>query len=225
MKQGSLYVFPFPSFLLFASQQFDVLHTVYHLHQVVLIDGHLFEVLPVEVGTLAHEELHPAYVEDTEKEKEQENLQVVHGKHSTEDDDGDSCKQNAQYGLGEEHLYTFMIFNAANQVAGQLAVKEPHGQAHQFDEEVRYQGYIDARTDVQQDAASYDLNQCAAEYQHQLGRQYQLNKVQVTMPDTLVYDGLRQEGESELQYTACQQTYYQLDYHLPVRVYVSQQMP
>ena len=45
------------------------------------------------------------------------------------------------------------------------------------------------------------------------------------MPDTLVYDGLRQEGESELQYTACQQTYYQLDYHLPVRVYVAQQMP
>ncbi len=136
MKQGSLYVFPFPAFLLFAAQQLDVLHTVDELHQIILIDGHLFEVLPVQVGPLAHEELYPAYVEDTEKEKEQENLQVVHGKHSTEDDDGDSCKQNAQHGLGEETLDTFMIFDAANQVAGQLAVEEPHGQAHQLDEEI-----------------------------------------------------------------------------------------
>ena len=225
LEQGSLYVLPFPSFLLFAPQKLDVLHAVYHLHQVVLIDGHLLEVFPVEVGALAHEQFHPADVEDAEEEKEEEYFQVVHGKHCTEDDDGDGGKQDAQHGLGEEHFYAFEVFDAADQVACQLTVEEAHGQAHQLDEKVRYQGYIDACTDVQQDAAADNFDQRAAEHQHELCSQYELDEVEVAVTDALVYDGLREEGEGELQYTACQKAHYQLDYHFTVRMYVAQQMP
>ena len=37
-------------------------HTVDELHQIILIDGHLFKVLPVQVGPLAHEQLYPTHI-------------------------------------------------------------------------------------------------------------------------------------------------------------------
>ena len=78
-----------------------------------------------------------------------------------------------------------MVFNAPDQVSGHLAVKKAHGQAHQFRQEVGNQRNIDAAADVQQDETPDHLDQRTAENQHQLGDQYQLDKIEVTMSDSL----------------------------------------
>lgn len=79
-------MFPIPSVLLFAAQQLDVLHTVDELHQIILIDGHLFKVLPVQVGPLAHEQLYPTHIGCAEQDENEEYFPAVYGQHDTEDD-------------------------------------------------------------------------------------------------------------------------------------------
>ena len=101
-EERSLYVFPFPAFLLFAAQQLDVLHTVDELHQIILIDGHLFKVLPVQVGPLAHEQLYPTHIGCAEQNENEEYFPAVYGQYDTEDDYREGREQNIEHGLGEE---------------------------------------------------------------------------------------------------------------------------
>ena len=224
-EQGSLDIFPFPPLLLLASQQLDVLHAVNQLHQVVLVQRHLLEVLPVQVGPFAHEEPHPAYVEQAEQGEYEEYLPAVDGKHHPEDGHGDGSEEYLQHRLCQETLYLVVVFDSSYQVACQLAVEELHGQAHQLGEEVGDERHVDPRADVQQDAAADYLDEGAAEHQHQLCRQYQPDEVQVPVTYTLVYDGLCQEGEHQLQDASCQQAHHQLHQGFPVGAHVVQQIP
>ena len=69
------------------------------------------------------------------------------------------------------------------------------------------------------------VDEGAAEHQHQLCRQYQPDEVQVPVTYTLVYDGLRKEGEHQLQDASCQQAHHQLHQGFPVGAHVVQQIP
>ena len=113
--------------------------------------------------------------------------------------------KNIEHGLGEETLDAVVVFDAAYQVACQFAVKEPHGQPHQLGEEIRDERHVDARTDVEQYTAPDHLNKCAAEYQHELCDQNELYKIQIPVPYALVYNGLGEKREDQLQQTAGQQ--------------------
>ena len=220
-----MYVFPFPAFLLFAAQQLDVLHTVDELHQIILIDGHLFKVLPVQVGPLAHEQLYPTHIGCAEQNENEEYFPAVYGQHDTEDDYREGREQNIEHGLGEETLDAVVVFDAAYQVACQFAVKEPHGQPHQLGEEIRDERHVDARTDVEQYTAPDHLNKCAAEYQHELCDQNELYKIQIPVPYALVYNGLGEKREDQLQQTAGQQADDELYHRLFVGTYIVKQIP
>ena len=118
-----------------------------------------------------------------------------------------------------------MVFDAAYQVACQFAVKEPHGQPHQLGEEIRDERHVDARTDVEQYTAPDHLNKCAAEYQHELCDQNELYKIQIPVPYALVYNGLGEKREDQLQQTAGQQADDELYHRLFVGTYIVKQIP
>lgn len=97
-----------------------------------------------------------------------------------------------------------MVVHPLQQVAHQLGVEERHGQFQQFDEEVRHQRDIYPHTDVQQYPPTYEVHACPTDGQHQLSDKYQIDEIQVPVLDSYVHNGLRQEGEDELQDTANQ---------------------
>ena len=166
-----MYIFPFPAFLLLAAQQLYILHAVDKLHQIVLIDRHLLEIFSVEVCPFSHEQLHPAYICQTEQNKNQEYFPAVNSQHNTEDDYCKGGEQYVEHRLSKETFYPVMILDTPYQVTGQFTVKEPHGQPHQLGEEIRDERHVDTRTDVEQYATPDYLDKCAAEYQHELGCQ------------------------------------------------------
>ena len=77
-----------------------------------------------------------------------------------------------------------MVVHSLHQVAHQFGVEERHGKFQQFDEEVGYQGDIDAHADMEQYPSADKIHTGAAYGQYELSQQDQVNDSQVLMGNT-----------------------------------------
>ena len=55
---------------------------------------------------------------------------------------------------------------------------------------------------MQQYPSAYELHGAAAEGEHQLGNEYQVDEAEVPVVDAEVHDALREEGEHQLYHAA-----------------------
>ena len=91
-----------------------------------------------------------------------------------------------------------MVVHSLHQVAHQFGVEERHGKFQQFDEEVGYQGDIDAHADMEQYPSADKIHTGAAYGQYELSQQDQVNDSQILMGNTYIYDGLCKKRENKL---------------------------
>ena len=116
-----------------------------------------------------------------------------------------------------------MVGHALSQVTHLLDVEEGHGKPKQFDEEVAYEGEVDAHTDVQQQPAAYEIDDGTAECEHQLAKQYEPHKTDVTVPDSHIHDGLGEKGQSQVYAYACGKSQGYLSEVTPVMQHIAEQ--
>ena len=77
-----------------------------------------------------------------------------------------------------------MVAHALHNIAHHFGVEKGHGQLHQLDQEIRQDGDVDARADVQQDPRADKLHHGAPEKKHELCHQDQVDKVDIPVLDT-----------------------------------------
>ena len=95
-----------------------------------------------------------------------------------------------------------MIFDALQEIAGELRVEKLHGELHQLDKEVREERDVDAGTDVQEDFPADEVDGRATEQQYHLCDERQPDERDVFAAYPCVYERLREEREDELQQAA-----------------------
>ena len=91
-------------------------------------------------------------------------------------------------------LWSFIVASGRPSVC----VEERHGKFQQFDEEVGYQGDIDAHADMEQYPSADKIHTGAAYGQYELSQQDQVNDSQILMGNTYIYDGLCKKRENKL---------------------------
>ena len=120
---------------------------------------------------------------------------VVAEQYTAKHDETEQGKGDVQHLCGKEFLYPVMVVHSLHQVAHQFGVEERHGKFQQFDEEVGYQGDIDAHADMEQYPSADKIHTGAAYGQYELSQQDQVNDSQVLMGNTYIYDGLCKKGK------------------------------
>ena len=215
-EQPCLYAFPFPPLLLLAGTQLYLLHAVHQLHHRALVGALLGKPLVVQFRPFLHEEPDVGDVECAPSHEDKENHAAVHQQHDAEYQDVEGGERHAEAASGQEVLYARVVVDALQDVARHLGVEVAHRELHHLDEEVRNQGDVDACAQMQQYPSAYELHGAAAEGQHQLGNEHQVDKSEILVVDAEVHDALREEGEHQLYHAAQQQPQQQLSHQLLV---------
>ena len=176
-----------------AGTELYLLHAVHQLHYRTLVGTLLGETLVVQFGALLHEEPDVCDVQGASSHENKEYHAAVHQQHNAEDDNIEYGKDDAEAASRQEILYAFVVVDALQDVSCHFAVEVGDGHLHQFDKEVRYEGDVDACAQMQQYPTPYKIYGAAAERQHQLGNQYQIDKTEILVIDTKVYYRLCEE--------------------------------
>ena len=156
----------------------------------------------VQFRPLLHEEPDVSHVEGTSSHEDKEYHGVVQQQHDTENKQVEHGEHYTEAASGQEVLYARVVVDALQYVARHFGVEVAHGELHQLDEEVRNQGDVDACAQMQQYPSAYELHGAAAEGQHQLGDEYQIDESEVPVVDAEIHDALREEGEHQLYHAA-----------------------
>ena len=176
----------------------------------------------VQLRPLLHEQPHVADVQRAAHHEDAEHHRAVEQQHQPEHHDVERREHHAQAAARQEVLYASVVVDALQDVARHLRVEVAHGQAHQLGQEVRYEGDVHPRAQVEQYPAADELHRRAAEGQRQLRHQYQPDEPHVLVVDAEVHHALRQEGQQQLDAAAQQQPQYQLSDELLVRPQVGE---
>ena len=198
-KQVRLHVFPFPATATLAILQLYLLHSVEHLHRLALVPCPLLEISIVQEAAFLQEEEDPRGIERAPEEEDQEDNEVVVEQHRSEDDEAERREHHRQRLRRQKPFHPVVVLYALYQVADELRIEERHRQFHQLNQEIREQRDVYPRRNMQQYPPPDEVHRRAARHQHQLPQKYQVNQVQVLPLDSFVHDGLRQEGEYQLQ--------------------------
>lgn len=104
--------------------------------------------------------------------------------------------------VGEEVFDASVVFDALQEVAGELRVEELHRELHQLDEKVGNERDVDADADVQENFPADEINSRATEQQYHLCDEHQPDESDVFAAYPRVYERLREERKDELQQAA-----------------------
>ena len=105
----------------------------------------------------------------------------------------------------QEILNTRMVVDALQDITRHFSVEVSHRKLHQFNQEIRNEGNVNARPQMQQYPATDKLHGTATEAQHQLSHQYQIYKVKVLVINSKVYNRLRKKWEHQLYHATQKQ--------------------
>ena len=98
-----------------------------------------------------------------------------------------------------------MVVDTLQDITRHLRIEVSHRELHQFNQEIRNEGNINARPQMQQYPATDKLHGTATEAQHQLSYQYQIYKAKVLVINSKVHNGLCEKWEHQLYHAAQKQ--------------------
>ena len=104
-----------------------------------------------------------------------------------------------------------MVTNPLQDIPYVFRIEKADRQPHQFGYEVGNQGDAYPGVHVKADPALDEAYSHLGNRQHQLRYEYQRNKVQIIVPDTLVHHSLGQERKDERENTAQQHSDHKLE--------------
>ncbi len=117
-----------------------------------------------------------------------------------------------------------MVLYALNEVPGKFGVEKCHRQFHQFRQKIRDQGYINACTQMQQDPAADKINHASGDQQNKLCNENEQNEASDLTVNAYVHNGLRQEGENQLDKAGYDKSQHQLEYVFTIRFQVGKKV-
>ena len=192
--------------------------------KIILIDGHLFKVLPVQVGPLAHEQLYPTHIGCAEQNENEEYFPAVYGQHDTEDDYREGREQilstdwvrNSRCGCGLRCGVSSRLPVCCQRTSWAAA------SAWRGIRDERHVARVLMWSSIQRRITSISVRlntsmSCAAKMS--------CIKIQIPVPTALVYNSLGEKREDQLQQTACQQADDELHHRLFVGTYIVKQIP
>ena len=104
-----------------------------------------------------------------------------------------------------------MVANPLQDITYVFRVEKADRQSHQFGNEVGNQGDANPGIHVQADPALNETDSHLSERQHQLGDEYQRDKIKIIVSDTLVNHRLGEERKNKRENTSQQHPYHQLE--------------
>ena len=90
-----------------------------------------------------------------------------------------------------------VIINSLQNIPGHSGIKEADGKFHQFDKEIRNNGNVDSCRKMEKNPASDSLNTHSAEEQHNLCKKDKINKVDILVLYSDVYNTLGKKRENQ----------------------------
>ena len=145
------------------------------------------------VDSISQEEINPfdpEKIKNTRKRENQENGHVVGRQHRRKNNQIEQRKQRGQGGACQKILYAMMIVHALQDIACFSAIEITGWQLHELDQKVSQDRNVDPAADMIEYPAANKVDRKSTCKQGQLGKQHDVNKVNISCTYTYIYNTL-----------------------------------